>query len=108
MNIFYREKLLKNFKNKAYCIQWQWDKPSPFLSFSNHFNIEKDSGFSFYINWFGLFDVDIHWKIKEDHAGIGISFGLLGFMCENIVYDTRHWDYEKECWEEGSPESVPE
>ena len=36
----------------------------------------------------------------RDHAGVMIELGLLGYtVCFNI-YDTRHWDYTNNRWEE--------
>ena len=36
----------------------------------------------------------------RDHAGVMIELGLLGYtFCFNI-YDTRHWDYTNNRWEE--------
>jgi hypothetical protein len=36
----------------------------------------------------------------RDHAGFMIELGLLGYtVCFNI-YDTRHWDYTNNRWEE--------
>ena len=38
-------------------------------------------------------------RLFGDHAGLRLSFGLLGYEFDVNVYDTRHWDYEKKCWE---------
>jgi|APGre2960657444_1045066.scaffolds.fasta_scaffold45153_2 hypothetical protein len=38
------------------------------------------------------------YSIRQDHAGIRIEFGLFGYECELYIYDTRHWDYENNCW----------
>ena len=36
----------------------------------------------------------------RDHAGVMIELGVLGYtVCFNI-YDTRHWDYTNNRWEE--------
>ena len=39
------------------------------------------------------------YSIKQDHAGLGIEFGLFGYECEFRIYDTRHWDNDNKCWE---------
>jgi len=36
---------------------------------------------------------------KTDHAGLQLEFGLLGYELCFIVYDTRHWDYDKNTWQ---------
>ena len=45
-----------------------------------------------------LLDVDIKWSHKTDHAGIEIGIGLLGYGIRFRIYDTRHWDYEKDTY----------
>ena len=46
-----------------------------------------------------LFDIDISWSIREDHAGFEICLGMFGYGVHFHIYDTRHWDYEKNAWE---------
>lgn len=36
---------------------------------------------------------------RQDHAGIKLEFGLLTWCLSFNIYDTRHWNYEAECWE---------
>jgi len=52
-------------------------------------------------NFYGnsLLDIDCHIAIKEHHAGVSITLGLLGYGVHLHVYDCRHWNYEKECYE---------
>lgn len=40
-----------------------------------------------------LFDIDVSWGIREDHAGFEICLGLLGYGIHFHIHDTRHWDY---------------
>ena len=42
-----------------------------------------------------LFDTDVRWRHRTDHAGIDITLGILGYGISFRIYDTRHWDYEK-------------
>jgi hypothetical protein len=35
---------------------------------------------------------------RTDHAGLYISLGLLGYDLSFNFYDSRHWDYDKECY----------
>ena len=34
----------------------------------------------------------------QDHAGLRIELGLLGFVVSFQLYDCRHWDYNKNQW----------
>jgi hypothetical protein len=42
-----------------------------------------------------LFDVDNRWSRRTDHAGFEITVGVLGYGISFRVYDTRHWDHDK-------------
>ncbi len=44
-------------------------------------------------------ELDIAWT-GRDHAGLSFSVGLCGFVFEIQFYDSRHWDYENNKWEE--------
>lgn len=47
-----------------------------------------------------LFEFSLQWTLKGDHAGLGFTFSLYKlFWIELQIYDVRHWDYEKDCWE---------
>jgi hypothetical protein len=46
-----------------------------------------------------IIDFRIRYIIREDHAGLEIILGLLGWSVEYRFYDSRHWDYENNCWE---------
>jgi len=47
-----------------------------------------------------LVDIDISWTHHRDHAGINIAIGLLGYGVHFSIYDTRHWNYTTNKWEE--------
>ena len=47
-----------------------------------------------------LFDIDVSWSIREDHAGFELCLGLLGYGVHFHIYDTRHWNYTTNTWEE--------
>lgn len=34
----------------------------------------------------------------QDHAGLRLELGLVGFAVLFRVYDCRHWDYDKNQW----------
>lgn len=72
-NVFCREKKLT--KNKAYGIE---------LTYNSTSLVSLELSFS----WRG-----------HDHAGPSIELGLFGWCIHLHIYDTRHWNYEKNCWE---------
>jgi hypothetical protein len=45
-----------------------------------------------------IIDASLHYTYKGDHAGFQITAGLFGYCLEFGIYDTRHWDYEKDDW----------
>jgi len=44
-----------------------------------------------------VFGLDL--TTQQDHAGLDIEVGLLGYCVRFNFYDNRHWDYENKCWE---------
>lgn len=46
-----------------------------------------------------IIEVDFHYTVKGDHAGLHLMLGLVGYAVEFHIYDTRHWDYENNTWE---------
>jgi hypothetical protein len=47
-----------------------------------------------------LVDCELRWSRCTDHAGIEFSIGVLGYGVQFRTYDTRHWNYDKNRWEE--------
>lgn len=48
-----------------------------------------------------LFDIEISWDLKgNDHAGFSLTLGLFGKEFLFQIYDHRHWNYDKDQWEE--------
>lgn len=43
--------------------------------------------------------VDIRYTVKQDHAGLDIWLALFSYAVNFKIYDNRHWNYEKGCWE---------
>lgn len=41
---------------------------------------------------------------NQDHAGINLELGLFGFNVDFNIYDTRHWNYDKNRWYEYNEE----
>jgi hypothetical protein len=46
-----------------------------------------------------LFDIDTSLSYQENHAGFEFCIGVLGYGISFRIYDTRHWNYEKNIWE---------
>ena len=40
----------------------------------------------------------LDFTIRQDHAGFCIELDLFGWGVEFRIYDSRHWDYENDCW----------
>lgn len=45
-----------------------------------------------------LFRKELEWTIKQDHAGVRIELGLIGYKAAFNFYDNRHWDYKNNSW----------
>jgi hypothetical protein len=46
-----------------------------------------------------IINLTLAYSIRQDHAGLRIEFGMLGYNCEFHIYNTRHWDYKKKAWD---------
>ena len=46
-----------------------------------------------------LFRIEFEFTTRQDHAGIGLELGLLGYKIDFRLYDSRHWDYETNSWQ---------
>lgn len=46
-----------------------------------------------------IIGVALAFSIRRDHAGGMIELELFGRSFCAQYYDTRHWDYENNCWE---------
>ena len=47
-----------------------------------------------------LFDFEMRWNHKTDHAGLEFGIGIFGYGVHFRIYDTRHWNDFDNCWEE--------
>lgn len=45
-----------------------------------------------------LLRIEFEITTQQDHAGINIELGLLGYTVHFTVYDNRHWDHKNNCW----------
>lgn len=90
-----------NIKNPFHNTKGRWngkdfvefDKPISFLKHKavslqvSKFNSGELFGFDFAFSWRG-----------EDHAGLFIDWTLFDYSVIFNFYDTRHWNYDKNCW----------
>ena len=42
---------------------------------------------------------EFHYSINQDHAGFSLELALAGYSGSFAFYDNRHWDYEKNDWQ---------
>jgi hypothetical protein len=91
MEIFYRENLFKKWANKAYCIQWDINIPSPYYKLYSYFNLD-DGGLKVHFDFMGLVVFHLGWTRKCDHASQTIDVEFFGLSMTNYIYDVRHWD----------------
>jgi hypothetical protein len=45
-----------------------------------------------------IFSIDFAWDRNTDHAGLNFHLCLFDCHFGVMFYDTRHWDYDNECW----------
>ncbi len=45
-----------------------------------------------------LLRVEFEWTVKQDHAGVNLELGLLGFEIHATIYDNRHWNTDENRW----------
>ena len=41
---------------------------------------------------------DVRYTVRQDHAGLFVSFALFGYDVIFNIYDSRHWNYEENRW----------
>ena len=46
-----------------------------------------------------VFNFEINWTRKCDHAGLDFWFNILGYHIIIGIKDNRHWDEDKNMWE---------
>jgi len=50
-------------------------------------------------DWTSYFDFHLSFTRKTDHAGFRFGFDIIGFSFNLEIYDSRHWNYENNKWE---------
>lgn len=94
-------------------LPWGWAKNRKSVTWFDswaHGQISENKAWEWqtgYFGWTTVFDLDLDLiPTGGDHAGIGISLTILGFMIDAKVYDRRHWDEEAGTWEKYDEESM--
>ena len=82
-----------------------WSKNRPMSWFSSHMDRKLLEWKHFewqtdYFGWTTLIDFRLDlFPVGCDHASVGFSLTILGFMVDAKIYDSRHWDYDEGTWE---------
>lgn len=100
INLFLIDKIVTKYK--AACLQISLFNPSVFYTiFKFDVQLLNDEFiFCSRINIFGdLFSFHIEWTRMRDHAGFELTMTIFGFMIHFNIYDCRHWNYDKNCWQ---------
>ena len=53
-----------------------------------------------------LFRIEFGWTIRQDHAGVNLELGLLGYEIHATIYDNRHWNLDEERWYRYNEEGI--
>ena len=81
-----------------------WSTDRAMTWFSSHMDrkISEWKNFEWqtdYFGWTTLFDLQLDLiPTGCDHASLGFSLTIFGFMVDAKIYDSRHWDYDKNTW----------
>ena len=46
-----------------------------------------------------ILNIHLQWTVHQDHAGPSVELFLLGYGMSFMIYDTRHWNYDRNTWE---------
>lgn len=46
-----------------------------------------------------LLRLEFELNTKQDHAGVNLELGFMGYETHFTFYDDRHWDNQNNCWE---------
>lgn len=73
--------------------------------FKNYYVFYKrlslNKSFEFQISSYNMYLFEIQFDFRltgKDHAGVSFNLTLFGYDISLMIYDNRHWDYEKGKW----------
>lgn len=88
---------------------WAKDHTVKWFSTYAHKNLSENKSFEWqtdYFHWTNLFSFELDLiPTGSDHASVGFSLTLFGFMVDCKIYDSRHWDHDTNTWEKYDEES---
>lgn len=70
---------------------------------SGGFSLTTNKSFEYQIHFSNDFETGFSITLSQrgyDHAGSELQLSIVGFTFIMKVYDNRHWDYEKNNWNE--------
>lgn len=99
-NLILIEKLISKYK--GFCFQLSVSKPYlGSLLYADVKLLDEENYFRFAFQFLGnLISIHIEWTKCRDHAGPLFDLDIFGLSLSLNMYDTRHWDYENNCWHE--------
>ncbi len=66
-----------------------WHRPTPIQN--KYFEVQI-------IQNDNILRLELSYTIRQDHAGLNLELGLLGYEIHFTLYDNRHWDYNNNKW----------
>lgn len=82
-----------NIRNPAWWDRWanirSWSGSTPFKHKYWEVQLTKSGE---------LFRAVFGWTVHQDHAGVDLELGLLGYQVDFNLHDSRHWDHDNHCW----------
>lgn len=86
--------------NLKFALENPWANEDFKNLFCKEAKFSKNKDYSFEIVRYSreLLTVGISLTHRSDHAGLTIELGLFGYNVSAGWYDTRHWNYKKQCW----------
>lgn len=83
-------RLPRHWSTKEHPLRVSFWRHGDFFNVPNkYWEVQIDS-----FEWTTLFDLEIDWSSRQDHAGLNVSITLLGIFFAAQVYDSRHWNDE--------------
>lgn len=77
---------------------WPYGKFKPLGSLTRKLTKHKSWELEHYYLGSVLINLELRLTVYEDHAGLSTTVGFLGYSIHFAVYDTRHWDHRKDCY----------
>ena len=86
--IYFNINIRNPYWNRFHNLLWKSGK-TPFENKFWEFQLMQDDE---------LFRIEFEWSARQDHAGVRLELGLLGYKASFSFYDSRHWNIEEGRW----------